>query len=240
MGRLIYTFAFCLFGAGACAEEVTLAVASNFLTTAQKLATAFSNESGHEVAISHGATGQIFAQINNGAPFDVFLSADAERPGALLQDGRASEVKPYALGRLVVVSSMELTRENAAQIVAGKTVALADPTVAPYGLAATRAMEGLGLDTATFRPVLVANVGQVAAVFSTRNAEIAFVSAAQVPNLKPAHVLEIEGLYGEIVQGAALLTRANNNVAALAFWQWLSSDEARALIQASGYALPKE
>lgn len=238
MKKWFLTLVLCLWGAGAIAEEVTLAVASNFLSTAQKIAGAFATQTGHNVVISHGSTGQIFAQIDKGAPFDVFLSADAQRPAALLDNGRAYDVKSYALGRLVVVSSLEITRETAAEVVIGKTVALADPTVAPYGLAATRAMEGLALDTATFRPVLVSNVGQVGAVFSTGNAEIAFVSMAQVPALNPAHVLEIEGLYGEIRQDAALLARAAGNPAAQAFWEWLSSEEARTLIEEAGYILP--
>jgi molybdate transport system substrate-binding protein len=240
MKKRFLTLALCLWGAGALAEEVTLAVASNFLTTSQKLATAFSAETGHEVVISHGSSGQIFAQIDKGAPFDVFLSADAQRPADLLATGRASAVKPYALGRLVLVSTQPITRETAAEAVVGKTVALADPTVAPYGLAATRAMEGLSLDTATFRPVLVTNVGQVAAVFSTGNAEMAFVSSAQVPALNAAHVLDIDGLYGEIEQDAALLARAEDNPAAQAFWDWLTSDAARALIEEAGYILPSQ
>jgi molybdate transport system substrate-binding protein len=240
INRLIYTLVFCLWGAWAVAEEVTIAVASNFLTTAQKIATAFAEETGHNVVISHGSTGQIFSQITNGAPFDVFLSADAERPAALLQNGRATATQSYALGRLLVASSLPITQETAAEVVVGKTVALADPTVAPYGLAATRAMERLSLDTATFRPVLVANVGQVGALFSTRNAEVAFVSAAQVAELSPAHVLEIEGLYGEIVQDAAFLARAAGNPAADAFWSYLSSDAARRLVQEAGYSLPTQ
>ncbi|NNE88397.1 MAG: molybdate ABC transporter substrate-binding protein [Silicimonas sp.] len=239
MGRLIYTCMLCLWGAVVWAEDVTLAVASNFLTTAQELARAFEAETGHRALISHGATGQIFAQINNGAPFDIFLSADTDRPSALLENGRALAVKPYALGRLVIVSSLPITQETAAEVVVGKTVALADPTVAPYGLAATRAMEGLSLDTATFRPVLVANVGQVGAVFATRNAQVAFVSAAQVSTLRAAHVLELEGLYGEIAQDAALMARAADNPAARAFWDWLSSDDARRLIEKAGYDLPQ-
>ncbi len=147
------------------AEDVTLAVASNFLTTAETLAAAFAAETGHQVVISHGSTGQIFAQITKGALFDIFLSVTLRARRFLLDGGRAIEVKPYALGRLVVVSSVPITQETAAEAVLGKTVALADPMVAPYGLAATRAMEGLSLDTAMFRPVLVTNVGQVGAVF---------------------------------------------------------------------------
>ena len=240
MKRWFWTLTLCLWGAGALAEEVTLAVASNFLTTAKELSGVFSAQTGHDVVISHGSTGQIFAQIDKGAPFDVFLSADAQRPADLLANGRALSVKPYALGRLVLVSAQPITRETATEAVVGKTVALADPTVAPYGLAATRAMEGLSLDTATFRPVLVANVGQVAAVFSTGNAEMAFVSSAQLPALNAAHVLDIEGLYGEIAQDAALLTRAADNPAAQEFWEWLTSDAAQALIEEAGYILPSQ
>ena len=158
------------------AGEVTVAVASNFLLTAEKIAATFEAETGHEVVLSNGSTGLLYAQITNGAPFDIFLSADEERPRRLKEDGRALETRAYAIGALAVLSRTPLTVETAGEVFAGKTVALADPTVAPYGRAATRAMEVLGLDTATFRPVMVANVGQVASIFGTGNADFAFVA----------------------------------------------------------------
>ncbi len=222
------------------AEEVTVAVASNFLTTAQKIATAFETETGHSVAISHGSTGQLYAQIDLGAPFDIFLAGDEERPALLQAAGKTSKTRIYALGRLSLVSTTPISIETAPDQVQGKTVALADPTVAPYGKAATRAMERLALDTAAFRPVLVGNVGQVASVFATGNAEMAFVADSQVSLLNAPHVLALDTLIPEIRQDAAFLNRATGNPAAAAFWSWLASDKGKAEIAASGYGLPPE
>ena len=221
------------------AGEVTVAVASNFLETAEDIAARFKTATGHEVTLAHGSTGQIYAQIEAGAPFDVFLSADALRPDLLKKAGLTAEVRTYALGRLVLVSKVAVSRESAAEAFVGKTAALADPTVAPYGLAATAAMERLKLDTATFRPVLVTNVGQVATVFVTGNADFAFVSAAQLPLIDAPFELDLDGLYPAIVQDAALLQRASDNDAARAFWDWIFSEDSRALIGAAGYDLPE-
>ena len=219
------------------AGEVTVAVASNFLTTAEKLRTEFQTATGHDVVLTHGSTGQLYAQIDAGAPFDVFLAADQRRPALLRDAGKARDVRTYALGRLVLVSTEEVTQESASEAFVGKTEALADPTVAPYGLAATAAMEKLKLDTATFRPVLVTNVGQVATVFATGNAEFAFVAASQLPVLNAPHELALSGLHPAITQDAAFLTRAAENDAAEAFWTWLFSDKGQEIIEAAGYDL---
>lgn len=230
---------------GACAPvawagEVTLAVASNFVTTAEEIAAAFETETGHEIVLAHGSTGQIFSQVVSGAPFDVFLSADAERPAKLVETGRAKAARTYALGRLVLVSTVPVTRESALEAMTGKTVALADPTVAPYGKAAISAMEGLKLDTATFRPVLVSNVGQVASIFATGNAEFAFVSVSQLPLLFAPHALVLEGLYPDIRQDAALLDGPGDDEAVAAFWSWLFSPRAAEIIGPAGYGVPAE
>lgn len=238
MKRLVLAALAILWGLAAAAGEVTVAVASNFLSTAEDLAARFESETGHGVTLVHGATGQIYAQIVAGAPFDIFLAADEERPALLLGEGDASRVRTYALGRLVAVSRVPLDRKTAAEAFAGRTVALADPTVAPYGQAATRAMEGLRLDTAGFRPVLVANVGQVAAIFQTGNADIAFVAAAQLGAIGAPHVLDLEGLYGPVRQDAALLARAEGNAAAAAFWDWLFLPATQDLIEIAGYGRP--
>lgn len=220
-----------LWAALASAGEVRVAVASNFLTTAEDIAIAFEDATGHTVSLSHGSTGLLYAQIEAGAPFDVYLAADAQRPGRLAETGRSLATGTYAIGRLALVSRVPVTLETVGEAVAGRTVALADPTVAPYGLASTRAMERLGLDTATFRPVLVANVGQVASVFVSGNADFAFVAVAQLPRLGAPHVLELDGI--AVRQDAALLS---DTEAARAFWEWLFSPESRALIAEAGYA----
>ncbi|MEM7719529.1 MAG: molybdate ABC transporter substrate-binding protein [Pseudomonadota bacterium] len=224
-----------LWGQAAAAEDVRVAVSSNFLPTAQKIAAAFEAGTGHEVVLSNGSTGLLFAQIMAGAPFDVFLSADDERPRRLFQEGRALDTRAYAIGALALLSKDPVLIDAVQAQFAGKTVALADPTVAPYGQAATRAMEALDLDTSTFRPVLVSNVGQVATVFATGNADLAFVSVAQLDRLQAPHVLLLDGIAPAIRQDAALLTDAP---APRAFWDWLQREETTSLIVAEGYEAP--
>jgi molybdate transport system substrate-binding protein len=224
-----------VWGKVAVADEVTVAVASNFLTTAERISAAFEAETGHDVILSNGATGLLYAQITNGAPFDIFLSADDERPRRLLTDGRARAVRTYAIGTLVLLSNVAVSVETASEVFEGKTVALADPTVAPYGRAATRAMEALSLDTATFRPVMVANVGQVASVFATGNADLAFIATSQSDRVEAPYVLRLDGVAPEIRQDAALLS---DDPAARAFWDFLSRPETLALIAEDGYGTP--
>lgn len=220
------------------AADVTVAVASNFLSTAEKLVAAYAEDTDIDVVLTHGSTGQIFAQISAGAPFDIFLSADAARPARLLSEGRVDEVRTYAFGRLMLVSNEPITEDTVAEQFAGQTIALADPTVAPYGLAATAAMERLGLDTATFQPILVANVGQVATIFATGNADYAFVAASLLPRLQPEHVFDLEGFYPPIQQDAARVAPAGSNPAADAFWDFLFSASAQSIISDAGYNLP--
>ncbi|NNE81726.1 MAG: molybdate ABC transporter substrate-binding protein [Silicimonas sp.] len=240
MKRWVLSLVVCVWGVGCLADEVRVAVASNFLGTVEALAPEFQADTGHSLVLSHGSTGQLYTQIDLGAPFDVFLAGDRERPALLLQNGKAREVRSYALGRLALVSRVPLETDKVGEAFAGRTAALADPIAAPYGKAATRAMERLKLDTATFRPILVANVGQVASVFATGNAEFAFVAVSQLPQLDAPHVLALDDLIPDIRQDAALLPRAQGNDAALAFWEWLFTPRAAGLIEAAGYGLPTE
>lgn len=218
------------------AEEVTVAVASNFVLTAEKLIDAFEKEEGeHKVLLTHGSTGQIFAQIRNGAPFDIFLAADQRRPSAL--GDMAIDQRTFALGRLVLISRAPVDLEDPAEDFTGKRVALADPTVAPYGLAALVTMERLKLDTATFQPVLLSNVGQVAAVFQTGNADLAFVAASLVGLIDPPYAADVDEYHPAIRQDGVLLERARDNAAARAFWAFLFSDAGQAIIEADGYGV---
>ena len=220
------------------AEDVSIAVASNFLPAAEEIAADFERLTGHEVTLSHGSTGQIFALISNGAPFEIFLAADRERPFALLESEKASEVRTYARGRLHLVSRRKVTLDSAPEDVIGQNVALADPILAPYGLAATAAMEGLQLDTAAFQPLPVANVAQAATLFATGNADFAFVSASLLPDLNAPFDLALDGLHPPIRQDAAFLKAAAENEAAVAFWEYLFSEDAAKRIEAGGYDLP--
>ena len=220
------------------AEDVTIAVASNFLPVAETVAADFERETGHTVSLSHGSTGQIYALISRGAPFDVFLSADVARPERLSEDGLAAETKTYAIGRLVLASRVEVDAETLSAAIEGEGVALADPTLAPYGLAATSAMESLKLDTATFQPLPVANVAQAATLFSTGNADFVFVASSLLPLINAPFVLPLDGLHPPILQDAALMRSAVGDPAAEAFWAFLSSTEAQARIRAGGFDLP--
>ena len=152
--------------------------------------------------------------------------------------GDAVDVRTYAFGRLVLVSKETVTAETAADLVIGKAVALADPTVAPYGLAATAAMERLGFDTNTFQPILVANVGQVATIFATGNAKFAFVAASLLPRLSAPEVFDLKGLHPPIQQDAAKLTANGENPDSDAFWRFLFGPTARTIIADAGYDLP--
>ena len=219
------------------AEEVLIAVASNFVSTAEKLAEAFEATNDHSVVVAHGSTGALYAQILSGAPYDVFLSADAERPRLLEDAGIAQALVTYALGRLVLVSKDGVDLEAPGEAFAGRRVALADPMVAPYGAAALAVMENLRLDTALFQPLLVTNVGQVATLFVTGNAELAFLAEAQLPLIGPAEVTALDGRYPAIRQDAVLLPRGADNPAAIAFWDFLTSAAASEVIAANGYDL---
>jgi molybdate transport system substrate-binding protein len=152
-----------------------------------------------------------------------------------LGEGLAREVRTYAIGQLVLVSRTELSLADARASFAGRTVALADPLVAPYGLVAVRAMERLGLDTGEFRTVVVSNVGQVANLFATGNADFAFVAASQLRDLDPPFSVSLGAVAPPVRQDAALLA---DEEAVSAFWQFLFSDEGRRIMRAFGFGLP--
>ena len=238
MTRLAYILSiFLLSLRPAVAGEVLVATASNFIAAAEELAATFQEGSEHTVVISHGSTGALYAQIVSGAPYDIFLSADAARPRALVDAGLTRDSTTYALGRLVLVSREPVDLAEAPFAFEGARVALADPMVAPYGSAALAAMENLRLDTGTFQPLLVTNVGQVATLFVTGNADLAFLAEGQVPLLGDTEVTALDGRYPPIRQDAALLVRSEGNDAADAFWTFLASEEARTIIAANGYDL---
>ena len=132
MGRWALTCFAALWAQSAAAGEATVAVASNFLLTAEKIAAEFEAETGHDIVLANGSTGLLYAQITNGAPFDVFLSADEERPQRLKQDGLALETRPYAIGALAILSRAPLSAETAREVFAGKTAALALALPARY------------------------------------------------------------------------------------------------------------
>ena len=220
-----------------------VAVASNFTATAQDLAEAFAAETGHEVVLSFGATGQLYAQITQGAPFDLFLAADTARPHRLVEDGlaRKEHIMLYAHGRLALISADEKPLGPTTLAEGGfRTLAVANPRTAPYGAAAEQAIAALGL-TDALAPKLVrgANIGQTYQFVASGAAELGLVAWAQVSkDPESDYWLVPEALHAPIEQGAVLLDRGAENPAARAFFEFLQTDAARAVIAQSGYGAP--
>ena len=222
-----------------------VAVATNFAPVLDQLAPAFAAETGHKSVHSSGATGQLYAQIVNGAPYDVLMAADAARPTRLGDAGLgvAASQFTYARGQLALWAprSAELLApglERALASAAWRRLAIANPAVAPYGLAAQQLLEKLGLSQQLGnRLVRGENIGQAYALVATGNAELGIVAWSQVHAEPAAHRLRVpESLHAPIRQDAILLTRAADNPAAVAWMRYLGSPGARALIVQAGYA----
>lgn len=195
-----------------------------------------------------GSSGKLYAQIANGAPFDVFLSADQERPGRLEKEGLAVAGSrfTYATGRLTLWSAEpgRVGRDGAATLRRGefRRLAIANPALAPYGAAAKQALEKLGLwDRFKDRIVMGETIGQAHAMVASGNAELGFVALSSV--LSPR--TETKGsrwdvpgdLHAPIRQDAVLLSRAAGNPAARGFLAFLRSEKARGLIESFGYSI---
>lgn len=221
-------------------EAVRVAVASSFMDTAAVLGTAFQRDTGIEVRLSAGSTGKLYAQIINGAPFDVFLAADIERPALLEQSGRAvaGSGRVYARGRLVIWSAsardcLGVLREDAA----GK-VAIANPVTAPYGRAASEFLQDIGAwERVSQRMVYGQNATQALQFAATGNAAVAIVARSQVnsPALPPAACrYEVQEARHSPIAQQAVLTNAESE-AGQRFLDFLQSEAARRIIERSGY-----
>ena len=221
------------------AETISVAVASNFTSTAEQLAPLFKAETGHDVSYSFGSTGQLYAQISQGAPFQVFLAADAQRPALVVAEGLGVDgtAFTYALGSLALYStSMDVSSGEAVlQVGVFDKLAIADPVSAPYGQAALETLERLDL-LEEIEPKLVTgeNIGQTLQFVESGSAELGFVAASQV--LGKAGVWPVpQSLYAPIRQDAVLLKTGEDSEGARAFIDFLHSETARAVIEASGY-----
>ena len=226
----------------AAAAEVQVAVATNFMEPAKEIARRFRARTGHSATLSFGASGQFYAQIANGAPFQVFLSAAVERPQKAEADGLAvvGTRFTYATGRLVLFSkAARLVDGRGAVLVRGnfEKLAIADPKTAPYGLAAVEAMRKLGV-YGRLAPKLVtgASIAQTFQFVDTGAAEVGFLALSQVIN-EPggSRWLVPENLHSPIDQQAVLLKRGADSAAAKAFLAFLKGAEARAVIKRYGY-----
>ena len=231
------------------ADDAQVAVAANFAGTAKQLAERFSASSPHRLRISTGSTGKFYAQIANGAPFDILLSADDETPQRLERENLAAPGTrfTYAIGKLVLWSAAPGVVDgngNVLRTAAFRRLAIANPKLAPYGAAAQQAMERLGVWTrAQPRLVLGENIAQTLQFIASGNAELGFVALSQIQDEgkspSGSHWPVPQPLYDPIRQDAVLLARASGNAAARAFMAFLRSAAARDLIRASGYDLPQ-
>ena len=233
--------------AGLChAAQVDVAVAANFTAPMQKIALAFEQESGHKLVLSFGSTGRFFAQISNGAPFNVLLSADDETPGRLEKEGLgvAGTRFTYAIGRLVLWSKQPGLVDPAGEVLRKGTfdkIAIADPRLAPYGAAAMETLAKLALK-ASLAPRFVQgeSITQAFQYVATGNAALGFVALSQVMaegKIRDGSAWVVPAsMHAALRQDAVLLANAKGNPAAVALMAYLQSDKARAIIRSYGYA----
>jgi molybdate transport system substrate-binding protein len=247
--RLAVAVAFLLFiERPAASAEVQVAVASNFERPMRRIAEQFAADTGHQALISTGATGAFFAQIEHGAPFEVFLAADSKTPGRLETDGFtvAGSRFVYALGALVLWSTRPGYVDGAGAVLRTgdfRHLAIANPQLAPYGAAAEETLTSLKLLDA-LRPRLVQGetIAQTHQFVASGNAELGFVARSQVdapdtPKTGSYWVVPA-GLYSPIRQEAVLLRKGANNPAARALCEYLTRPKVRDMIRSYGYDLP--
>lgn len=229
------------------AASATIAVAANFAEPMRALAAVLEKNTGHRLELSVGATGRLYAQIRNGAPFDAFLAADTRAPAQLEADGLAVSGSrfTYATGQLVLWSAQPgLVDAQGAVLQTNqfRKLAIANPKTAPYGAAALEVMAQLGLsDTLTPRLVQGESIGQAHNFAFTGNAELGFVALSQVlagGELKSGSMWRVPpALYTPIRQDAVLLQRGAHNAAARALMALLRSPQGQAVIRSFGYAV---
>ena len=247
MKRLTTLFISLLASAGLHAGEVQVAVAANFTAPMQQIAADFAKDTGHKAVMSFGATGKFYAQIVNGAPFEVFLAADDTTPARLEKEGHVvpGSRYTYAVGKLVLWSAKPDFVDARGEVLKGgkfNKLSIANPKTAPYGAAAIETLKKLQLLEAT-QPKFVQgeNISQTLQFVFTGNADLGFVALSQV--FKDGRITEgsawiVPGEFHEpIHQDAAILAKGKDNPAAVALAAYLKGDKARAVIRSFGYDL---
>jgi molybdate transport system substrate-binding protein len=231
------------------ADELNIAVAANFYGTLQELAPRFEQATGNKLLLSSGSSGQFYTQIRQGAPFDVLLSADSERPRQLEAEGLAiagSRIT-YAVGTLVLWSPQSQAVDSAGKVLLNgrfRMIGIADPVNAPYGAAAAQVLKNLAIWEQLNRDKKLAfgeNITQAWQFASTGNADMAFVALSQVTDGKivsGSYWIPPQSLYTPIDQDAVVLARTTKRRTAEVFLTWLRQDpQAIAIIKAAGYSV---
>lgn len=246
MRPLILSLAVLIASASLSAEAANLnvAVAANFTKPAEAIAAAFTAKTGTEVDLSFGATGALYAQISQGAPFEILLAADTKRPALAVTEGFgiADTVFTYAIGTLVLYSpAIDITDGEAALRAGGfQHLAIADPKTAPYGAAGIETLDKLGLKEAVANLMVTGeNISQTLQFIDTGNAELGFLALSQVVGKPATQVWRVpKELYAPILQDAVLLRAGADDPVAQAFLTFLKGPESRAIIEKFGYTVP--
>ncbi len=229
------------------ADNVYVAVAANFIAPMQKIALQFEKDTGHKAIVAFGATGKFYAQIKNGAPFEVFLSADDDTPARLVKEGAAVAGSrfTYAIGKLVLWSAKSELVDDKGEVLKKEDfqhLSVANPKLAPYGAAAVETLKALGL-LGALQPKFVQaeNISQAYQFVASGNAPLGFVAMSQVyeeGKLKSGSAWIIPSkLYSPIQQDAVILDKGKGKPAVEALVKYLQSDKIKALIKSYGYDL---
>lgn len=227
------------------ADQTNVAVAANFTDAAKEIAAAFKAKTGHEAVLSFGSSGQLFTQITQAAPFQVLLSADAERPKKAVDDGLgvADSRFTYAIGKLVLWSKTPglVKGEETLKASAFAKLAIANPAGAPYGAAAIETLKVLGVHEALQAKIVQGNnIAQTFQFVDTGNAELGFVALSQLAGGPSGSSWVVpQRLYTPIRQDAVLLKKGAANPAAAAFIAFLKGPEASRIIERHGYGLDR-
>ena len=227
------------------ADEIRLAVASNFSNAMETIITQFKQQTGHDIIVAYSSTGKHFAQIRNGAPFDAFFAADVQRPKLLEDAGLtvAGTRFTYATGRLVLWSPKKNYVDSAGEILNKGNfthLAIANPNLAPYGRAAQQVLQKKGLwEQLQNRMVRGENIGQTFQFVMSGNVPLGFVALSQLKQLNAesagSYWLIDQSLYDIIEQQTVML---KDSPAVRSFMQYMKSDATRAVIRRSGYDTP--
>ncbi len=248
MKRLIPCLLLSLFAAGVHADEVAVAVAANFTGPMQVIAPIFERETGHKLNLAFGATGKFYAQISNGAPFEILVAADDETPARLVKEnqGIAGSAYTYAIGKLVLWSADSKLVDGKGEVLKKggfKHLAIANPKTAPYGAAALQTMARLGVSD-TLKPLFVQgeNIAQTQQFVVSGAAELGFIAYSQV--IKNGQIGSGSGwlvpasFHDPIRQDVVLLAKGKDKPGAVALMTFLKGDKAKTVIKSFGYDLP--
>lgn len=228
------------------AEQILVAVAANFIPPFREIAIEFEKTTGHQLQVAGGSSGNFYSQIKNGAPFDVFFSADMERPKLLEDEGLGVKDSrfTYAIGRLVMWSSNAdlIKGEETLRSKKFKRLAMANPKTAPYGVAAMQTLQKLELwDSVQPQIVMGESIGQTMGFIESGNAQLGFVALSQTldPRIKgqDSRWDVPSNLHEPIKQDVILLTKGKDNPAAKALMEFMLGPQAKAVIERYGYEL---